>query len=501
MDIDPKFRILAVDLIDKYAKAPTTLLQEAMKLDDTYDAPGDIALLGLHFWPLLHQFLETQPEAIQAYYNSLREKGRLLRSKRTIAMAVEQASKLIDEDKLAEAQGVILNGYHLSNRQLKESKPIRTFGERWAEFTEKLKQWRNREVIGFKTSMPTLTDSLLGLRGLILLGAPTNLGKTILALQFALDALQEHEDTCCIFLSLEMHVDDLMTRACCRATSEDWKTFVLKGDDAKVEQAGNKLKSIWNRLIIVDRDDFNEDEGIVLQLAAELRERTGSTRTFLIVDYLQVWEPPINIEQAFRTDTDADRWRIEAMKRLKNSLQKDDALLVISEMRKRDQGNKERLAVEDLMGSARLAYAADTVLLWHKMSSTEKFQYFDTAGSGIVTSHPHKGRTLDKLNKDVLAEEVEKLENLFNAINTQCYWLEIAKGRDGTVRKVLPITAHYNQLTITEGFMTNGLAGIQLSKESQAYDAIEDPFDTPANMDEREMQSVVSSRETEGDNK
>ena len=491
----------ALGLIADYGFNPEAVIEEAFKVDEHITDQEGIIQMGLHFWPVIREFVEKSPEEIKVLYEDRLRKQRHKHAQIAISRGMATACDRLDDADIPGAQGAILGGYNQADKLLRgvEFKgAVRTFKERWGDFTERLKLWRNRNVIGFSSDMKMLTECLLGLRGLVLLGAPTNLGKTILALQLAIDALRNHPETCCIFLSLEMHVDDLMTRACCRAVSEDWKAFVLQGTDEKIERAETSMSAIWERLIIVDRDDFDEDEGTVLRLIEELKLKTGCERILLVVDYLQVWEPPVTVEQAFRTDVEADRWRIEAMKRMKNTLRRDDALLVISEMRKRDQSNKERYRVEDLMGSARLGHAADTVLLWHSLTASEKVKYFDTTGGGILTYYPTTRRSIEKVKPAEIAEEAEKIDDYFKTINTQVYWLEIAKGRDGTIRRVLPITVHYNQLTIDEGFLGHGLDGNIYKKEETTDAGIKDPFDTPGSMDEGEMQDMADSGEGEG---
>lgn len=46
-------------------------------------------------------------------------------------------------------------------------------------------------------------------------------------------------------------------------------------------------------------------------------------------------------------------------------------------------------------------------------------------------------------------------------------WLDITKGRDGTIRKLIPITAYYDKLTICEGFFGNGNNEAPTGKEKE----------------------------------
>ena len=67
-------------------------------------------------------------------------------------------------------------------REVKQ--PVKSLGnvrDGWADFQIRLQQYRGREFLGLRTGLRQLDDRTLGLRGLILLGAAPNVGKTALS--------------------------------------------------------------------------------------------------------------------------------------------------------------------------------------------------------------------------------------------------------------------------------------------------------------------------------
>jgi len=61
---------------------------------------------------------------------------------------------------------------------LSGAKILRNLLEEWPDFQKRLEAYRGREFLGLRTGLTQLDDRTLGLRGLILLGAMPNVGKT-----------------------------------------------------------------------------------------------------------------------------------------------------------------------------------------------------------------------------------------------------------------------------------------------------------------------------------
>lgn len=393
------------------------LLDLAYEFDNGVSDPFEMDLVRRDYWPVIRSYIDLLDDEILIKYEAYDHKSRQRQSNRILNRAINDAQKQIANGEIERAQATVLAGYQAANKAFtpKVNKNVATMADGWDDWAKRIAKWRGRPVIGFETDLTILTDCLMGLRGLVLIAADPNLGKTILVLQMAIQALQRHPDACCVFLSLEMHKDDLFTRAASAEIDEAWRSYVTFGTDEKILKSKLALGNVPDRLSILDRNEVDAGESGIIDHAEALRTRTGCTRTMIVVDYLQVWDAPAAIEAAFRTDLEADKWRIEAMKRLKNSLQREDALLVISEINKKEKEDG-RLTNQHIMGSARLPYSADTILLWQKLTIEDKFKWIIPSAGGIAARQ--YAQKIKDVKKAEMQEWAEECDTICKAMNT-----------------------------------------------------------------------------------
>lgn len=412
--------------------------------------------ISREYLPEMKKVLKLDDDQLAETYGAWEYEQVHRAARQALQMSIVQGQKHLDDGRPDLARTAILLGYEQADQIHKGVEtPIKTMADEWSGYLERIKRWRGRPIIGLETKMKQLTDCLCGLRGLILLAADTNVGKTLLAMQLAIQALQLQEDLCVIFVSIEMSLDSLLGRIGASATQDTWKGFVIDGTDEKAAAATEAIKDFRDRIAFLKIEDLLDCENTIISKAAELRKKTGCKRTFIVLDYIQVLPVPTRVGEAFKSDLDADRYRIEAMRNLKNSLHEDDAVLVISEVNKSKPSG--RLTHKDIMGSARLGYAPDTLLFWQLLSEREKYEWFNTGAAGLMPlSTPKKLPASSKTTSDEIAEHAEQVDKICDMLNSRPGWLEIAKGRDGTRRMSIPITAYYDRLTIEEGFFGNG---------------------------------------------
>lgn len=284
-------------------------------------------------------------------------------------------------------------------------------------------------------AMPKLDQAISGLRGLMVLAAAPNVGKTALAVQMGLDAVQSDPDTCFLFLSLEMQRQEIINRLFCNLTCMDWSRLVLgpsKGEFSDeereaLEKAHGQLADLGKRIMILDAANFPEPtvEGALAWLA-ELKAVSGCTRALILVDYLQVFPLPQDVrqERGITSDLDVDRWRIGAMKELRDL--SGEAVLVISEMDKPAGKESWPLRLSGITGSARSIYTPDMVFLMQSLNEEEC--------ALELGGNPNEARAT-----------LKRLGMTFNR-------LVIAKGRDGVTRGSLDITFFYRQARFAQGF-------------------------------------------------
>lgn len=321
-----------------------------------------------------------------------------------------------------------------------------------------LQHFAGKEFIGLpQKTLPSLDRNTLGLRGLLLLAAPPNFGKTALALQIALDVIRHNPDACALIVSLEMSRFALMTRLLSHLSGLDWQTFVqgvpsvgiseLTWTSEQIEKkkaARSALSSLGKRLLILDRDNMasNSDPNVsldfsadsVLARLAQLKQSCQCTRTFVLVDYLQVWPLPSN--SYHKSDIEADQWRMNQMLKLRSHIDPqafgNGTVLVISETNKQSWQTDAEENLGAVMGSARSTYAPDCVMLLRPFSNSElcKFLNIETKDTDQLTTY-----------RSQLAESGFSLTKL-------C----ILKGRDGFSRGSINLLFYFRQSKFSESF-------------------------------------------------
>jgi len=123
------------------------------------------------------------------------------------------------------------------------------------------------------------------------------------------------------------------------------------------------------------------------------------------------------------------------MRQMRDYLENDDAVMVISEARKPSgDGGKWGAALADIMGAARGGYAPDMVFLIGPFSDEELAEEF-----GL-----YEGSKMDE-------EAVEKKRDALQEEGLSLLKLKIAKGRDGVTRKEIPLTFRFRRSDFVEG--------------------------------------------------
>jgi len=320
---------------------------------------------------------------------------------------------------------------------------ITTMADDWDEHQQRLEQFRGKELIGLRTGLPQLDQRTLGLRGLMFLCAQPGAGKTTLsAVQIALGVCTHAAENDCvvIILSLDMSRFDLYRRINCNLADLDWR-FLMFGSSERSRDVGshfsmadeaqlhaaNKLlrdKGIGERVLILDREIIGDSINArsLATLIRRMKDRVGAKRALLIVDYAQLLPVPDEITK--RGDLAVDRHQIRTVQQvLELTRTKDDPIgdvaLVISEARKSpaSKGKESKPwadSMSDLMGSARLSYSADAVLLYGEMNDTDLGKYY--VANAMARTNPRQHR------EDLLKDGIVPIT------------LNLVKARDGMRR-------------------------------------------------------------------
>jgi len=451
--------------------------EEALTYDERTTDPRARVDLDRYFWPVMRTSLDLPEDTVRECLEDRRRRADTNKEQKALEEQARAHELLLDEYRtnLAEmGPEAALHRLHEEIDHLRRGglrlkvEEVLPVAEELRSHRERLEKWRGREYIGLpQKTLSELDEATLGLRGLMLLAAAPNVGKTALAVQLGTDVVVHNQDACFVFLSLEMTRWEILSRIKCRLAEIDWKTLVF-GDSrstgevsftpeqyGRLKTAERTLQDIGDRIVILDEKNFPQDETTVEKLVREVqavKARTGTTRAFCLVDYLQVFPIPQHEGRNIRTDLDADKWRIGAMRDLRDYLE-GDAVMVISEARKPSgtAGEKWGGALADVMGAARGAYTPDMVFLFAPFTDEELSDEFD------LWKETGKGESRKKaLAKEAVQKRREALQETGLSLNK----LIIAKGRDGVTRKDIPLSFWFRRSAFIEGTDSNNVSNV-----------------------------------------
>ncbi len=331
---------------------------------------------------------------------------------------------------------------------------IKSIGEERQEHQKRLKYYRDRKIVGLKTGLKELDRRTLGLRGTFVFGAKPGAGKTgFCAVEIPLGICRHHQDNeaVVVVVSLDMDRFELYNRVDCNLADIEWLTLTF-GSPTEDREPGSdfskthlerlnkgeerfKTEQVDKRLVVLDRAILGENI-TAERLAAIVRTtkaKCNATRALLVVDYLQLLPVPDDV--ASRGDLTADKYRVRMIQQAIAGTRTEtnplgDTVLAISEARK-PQTSKDAWgqSLSELMGSARLPYAADGVLLYRPMDYKEMQHYYDVP-----------------MTKDYAATYRQILAD--NGIAPLMLILD--KGRDGMIRGEWGIEFHFRKTRFRE---------------------------------------------------
>jgi len=455
--------------------------EEALAYDERTTDPRARVDLDRYFWPVVRTSLDLPEETVRECLEERRRQADRNKEQKALEEQARAHERLLEEyrENLAEMGAeAALHHLHEEIDRLRRGglrrkvEEVLHVAEELRHHEERLEKWRGREYIGLpQKTLPDLDEATLGLRGLMVLAAAPNVGKTALSVQLGTDIVVHNPDACFVFLSLEMTRWDILSRIKCRLAEMDWKTLVFGSQRSRgevgfytaeelgrLQNAERKLQDIGDRIVILDEKNFPQDEATVEKLVREVqavKARTGAARAFVLVDYLQVFPIPEHEARNIRTDLDADKWRIGAMRDLRDYLE-DDAVMVISEARKPsgNAGEKWGGALADVMGAARGAYTPDMVFLFSPFTDEELSEEFD------LWKETGKGDSRKKaLDKEAVQKKRDSLQEAGLSLNK----LIIAKGRDGVTRKEIPLSFWFRRSAFIEGTDSNNVTNVYQS--------------------------------------
>ncbi len=455
------FRYRATVLVEKHKPAAEwtdagkgAALEEALAFDASVALRDKIPDLDLFFWPEVLSATGAGAEAVKARRDAARERRGREALRRAYEEMLADAGRMLKTTRLTELKSLLRERVERigAEERALAAEPVLCVADELLAHDQRVRRLRGTDLIGLpQRTLKSLDLATLGLRGFMLLAGPPATGKSALALQLAVDAVRASADACALILSLEMPRWDVLGRLKCAVADVEWKTVVFGSvRGAGVESSGvyrpeelialreadARLHEIGKRIRILDERNFPEPSlDKVLQELTDLKAHTGARRAIVVVDDVGAWPIPDHEAARVATDADADRFRVGALKTLRDALD-GDPVIAVAETRRGADGAPP--SFPEALGPSRAARTADVVLLLRPLTDGELAVAFKT-------TRERDGRP------EVDPQKLADLKESLRSAGKTYAKLEVAKGRDGVLRGVLDVTFWYRKSRFEEG--------------------------------------------------
>ncbi len=432
-----------------------------------HDALNDVG--GAQYIVSLVQYVGTSAY-MEEYIDEVKNKS----VSREILHISKETEKAVLEGRKSSAHLIEEVGSKLKSLESRQDRkiPLITTEERLKKEDEFLTKHRGQKYIGLRVkTIEEFNENFLGLRGLVLLAAAPNVGKTALTVQTAIEVLSTEKDACLVYISLEMSEEQIFRRMILNLSGLDFRTFVFGSQSQQqnsdrqvffkieeingINEAENILKSFGNRLQILDLSACPHlDVKTVINFVQALKKKSKCSRAIVIIDYLQVW--PISTDVRFFSENESDKWRIGEMKKIRDAMS-DDPVIVISEARK--PSGKDELwggDLSDVMGSARGTYTPDVVMLLSQLKPKSLSAIWEKNNLPTL-----------KIEEDIECATNDKegmvIKNFLAKYGIAICKLEVPKARDGMQKFSILLEFHFHKNV----FQKVNLEGIRKISQSR----------------------------------
>jgi hypothetical protein len=237
-----------------------------------------------------------------------------------------------------------------------------------------------------------VSDMLFGWRGLTFVAAMPGIGKTTLALAAGIDAVENNDDACFVFLSFEMPTRTLVDRVLSDMSGIPQRTLhvgvdypnavesaglrLLEKQHRDIGEAMTRLSCMSDRVALIGKDDIGTLRGqssdgrdcmsAVLQAVEEVKRHSGKSRSFVVLDHLGVIPVERGDGEPFAADTDRTRYVLSGLTTLRDRLDGErNPVVVVAQARKSDWKGKA-VDLASIMGTADTAYSADAAIVMYR---------------------------------------------------------------------------------------------------------------------------------------
>jgi replicative DNA helicase len=340
---------------------------DQLTLADKLDAQGNLATIGGKEY-ILTLADKSYALANWASHSEIVKNDALLREMISAAVHIKALSESSTDDAdmvVEEAERLLFNA---TQQQIGSS--FQSLASLYVETMDLLEAQSatKNSMLGVPTGFKELDSLLAGMRAgdLIILAARPGIGKTALALNIAANAARGGAQV--VFFSLEMPAQQLVLRllsAEANIDSHRMRTGRLNvADFQEIARVGNELGKF--------RFDIDDSPGLsILELRAKARRqlRHSQTSGLIVVDYLQLMEPP-------RATKQRDRYlEVGEISRGLKILAKQMGvpILALSQLSRMVEGRKDkRPQLSDLRESGSIEQDADVVMFIDRSMSAEE---------------------------------------------------------------------------------------------------------------------------------
>ena len=314
-----------------------------------------------------------------------------------------------------------------------------------------------KEIIGVEThSLQSLDQATCGLRGLVMVPAPPNVGKTALCLQMGIDAVKGDPDVCLLFISLEMPVSSMLDRVICNFAGVGYRTYRFGNIRGKapefsldvlsrhaINTAVDSLGALSGRIEFIDAAMLRGQDCVsyVRDAQQSLKASSGCSKIVTIVDYVQLWPTPERL-----VGTERDLYRMQQMQGLVVS--EDEPVLVISALAKASAESGFQNGLAQVLGSGINTYSPDMVLMVTPINDEDLLEWWNEKHRDDPIHEP------PKTQKGGLAKVMKPIRwRIKNDAGVSYMKLEIAKGRDGVEQREIELTYDFRSNKFEEGWI------------------------------------------------
>jgi replicative DNA helicase len=299
----------------------------------------------------LWKLLDVTPTAGNVLHHAKIVKGKAV--DREMLRAAQEIQDHLYEGRGSESEGVT-SSVALLNKATQAWSPANSDGSRpaWEDFPERCR-FLDDAIPGLPTSFSALDRKIMGLQGLVLLGGPPKMGKSVMALNIALHVARDVEGASVLYYDVENGWNIVVLRLLSNLYGRTISQLRERGK-SEVEAWQADLEEKVPGLYLTTDNSLMRPDAIHRQI-----QRAGADKTLLVLDSLQKL-PPLEKQ---RRDS-IDRWlrELEQIKQDPNI-----AILLISEL---SRGEKEAHYKNPTLGafkeSGDIEYTADVALQFTK---------------------------------------------------------------------------------------------------------------------------------------